>query len=706
MKMKYSPLVLAVLTAISGNLQAQQKDIQKDEHDIETLLISASPLKRTVLESSTPVTIISGEELDQNQAATLGETLRNVPGVHGSYFGPVASSPIIRGLDGPRIKVVQNGLDASDASRVGPDHQVATETSTASQIEVLRGPATLLYGSGAIGGVVNVVDNRLPVQRQEGATGEVFAQYDNVADAKTLSTDLNAGTGDFAWHLDAYKRKTGDYKIPVPASIDEEGGSSKLINSAIDASGYTLGGAWINDDTRVALSYGRMDSEYGVVGEDDVYIKLKQNRYQGVVDWNNLSGFFNSVHWQNAYTDYQHTEFEGEEVGTTFKNETVESRLWAEHSPIAGWKGVAGIHYNHLDFSAIGEEAFTPPTKTDTLAAFLMEERKMGALLWQLGARVEQLGHDVDNDFFADLGQQQAISFENKDYTAVSSSAGVVWSLNDSSSIAFNYAYSQRAPSASEIFAYGAHVGSGTYEVGGGFQIVEQDGQYSVAQAAQDMDKEVSNNLDLTYRYNADTWNATFSVFNNDVSNYIFEQRTNLVVSGGEIMTQEAFDQNVAENGEPEGETDGLPVIIFSQQDARLYGFEAQVDWHLSDDWRWEVFTDYTRAKLDGGGNVPRIPPMRVGSSLHYEYDKWHAEVEVVRNSEQDKIASYETNTDGYTMVSASANYYLDFDNIDMTLYLKGENLTNQEGRVHSSYLKDEAPLPSRSFSVGVRARF
>ena len=699
-------LAVAVLAAFGMQVQAQEKGLQKDEHDIETLVISASPLKRTVLESSTPVTIISGEELDQNQAATLGETLRNVPGVHGSYFGPVASSPIIRGLDGPRIKVVQNGLDASDASRVGPDHQVATETSTASQIEVLRGPATLLYGSGAIGGVVNIVDNRLPLQRTEEATGEVFAKYDNVADAKTVSTDLNAGSGDFAFHIDAYKRKTGDYKIPVPASIDEKGGSSTLSNSAMDASGYTLGGAWITDDNRVALSYGRMDSEYGIVGEEGVYIKLKQDRYQGVVDWNNLSGLFNSVHWQNAYTDYQHSEFEGDEVGTTFKNESVESRLWAEHVLLHGWKGVAGVHYNYLDFSAIGEEAFTPPTKTKSLAVFLMEERKAGELLWQLGARAEQSDHDVDNHFFAETPTQQTINFAKKDYTAVSGSAGVVWSLDSQNSLAFNYAYSERAPSASEIFSYGPHIGSGTFEIGGGFEVAEQNGEYSVVQSANDMNKEISKNLDLSYRHNADMWNASFSLFNNQVSDYIFEQRTDLVFSGEALITQSAFDQDVAENGEPEGETDGLPVIIFSQQDARLYGFEAQVDWHLSDDWRWEVFTDYTRAKLDSGGNVPRIPPMRIGSSVNYEYDNWHAEVEVIRNSKQDKIASYETDTDGYTMVSASANYYLDFDNIDMTLYLKGENLTNQEGRVHSSYLKNEAPLPSRSFSVGVRARF
>lgn len=706
MKSNYSPLVIALLAAMSSTAYADEKNLQKDETDIERVLITASPIKRTVLESSTPVTILSGEELDQNQAATLGDTLKSVPGVHSSYYGPVASSPIIRGLDGPRIKVVQNGLGASDASRVGPDHQVSTETSTATQIEVLRGPATLLYGSGAIGGVVNVVDNRLPTQRQEGVSGEVFAQYDNVADAKTLSTDLNAGSGDFAFHIDGYTRKTDDYKIPVPADIDEEGGSTTLANSDIDASGYNLGAGWITDDMRVAFSYGHMDSDYGLPGEEGVFIKLNQDRYQGVVDWNNLDGFIQAVHWQNAYTDYEHSEIEGAEIGTTFKNESIESRLWAEHAPVYGWKGIVGLHYNHSDFEAIGEEAFTPPTKTDSIAAFLMEEKKVGSLLWQVGTRVEQSTHDVDNDFFTALSSSNSVSFNDKDYDAVSGSAGVVWSINDRHSLAFNYAYSQRAPSASEIYAYGPHIGSGTYEVGGGFELSNNAGQYSVVQSNESMGKEVSNNLDLTYRYTGDTWNANVSIFNNDISDYVFESFTDLVISDGAFISSADYENQVAVSGEPDDEADGLPVVLFAQQDARLYGYEAQVDWHLNDDWRLEVFTDYTRAKLDSGGNVPRIPPMRVGSSVHYEYGNWHTEVEVIRNAKQDKIADNETSTKGYTMLSASANYYLGLGDVDMTIYIKGDNLTDQEGRVHSSYLKDEAPLPGRSVSLGVRARF
>ncbi|MBU2979981.1 TonB-dependent receptor [Alteromonas sp. C1M14] len=704
MKTRKSPLLIAVLAALTSHAQASEAVKQKDEQDVENIIITASPLSRTILESSTPVSVLSGEELDKNQAATLGDTLANVPGVHSTYYGPVASSPIIRGLDGPRIKVVQNGLDASDASRVGPDHQVSTETSTASQIEVLRGPATLLYGSGAIGGVVNVVDNRLPSERQEGLSGEVFAQYDNVADSKTVSTDLNVGTGDFVFHVDGYNRKTDDYKIPVPADVNESGGSGTLDNSAISAHGFNLGGGWITDDTRVALSYGSMDSEYGLPVEEDVYIKLKQDRYQSVIDWNNLDGFFEQVHFQNGFTDYEHTEFEGDEVGTTFKNKTFESRLWANHEAVSGWKGVMGVHYNYSDASALGEEAFTPPTSTDSIAAFMMEERQIGDLTWQLGARVETLTHEVDDEFYSEL--DSSITFEDKDYTSVSGSAGVVWNINDNHSLAFNYAYSQRAPSASEIFSYGPHVGSQTYEIGGAFNIDEADGVYSVSQASGDMDKEASNNVDLTYRYNADMWNATVSVFYNQVDDYIFEQRTGLVYFDGGLVTEDSFDEYVDLYGEPEEETDGLSVINFEQQDANLYGFEAQVDMHLTEELRWEVFTDYTRAELDAGGNVPRIPPLRFGTSLHYEQGAWHSEVEFIRNNKQDKISDYETQTDGYNMVSASVNYYLDLDDVDMTFYLEGKNLGDVEGRVHSSYVKDEVPLPGRSVSLGVRASF
>jgi len=744
MTIKYSPLTLAVLTALSCNLHAADKDIQKDEHDIETLIITASPLKRTVLQSSTPVTIISGEELEQHQAATLGETLKNIPGVNSSYFGPVSSSPIIRGLDGPRIKVVQNGLDASDASRVGPDHSVSTESSTASQVEVLRGPATLLYGSGAIGGVVNVVDNRLPQQALDDVNGKVGFVYDSVSNEKTYSTDINGGVDKFAWHFDAFSRKTDNYKIPGEASVDEhdedehdesehEETTGYIENSAIDAQGFTFGAGWINDDLRIALSYGHLQSDYGIPGhahhedeehedeeleddhedegEESVYASLKQNRVQSAVDWVKLNGIFTAVHWQNGYTDYQHSEIEDGAVGTIFSNKTFESRLWAEHQSLAGWQGVLGLHYNNIKFAAEGEEAFTPSTDSKSLALFVLEEKQQGDLLWQLGMRLEDVSHQPDNTFFMELQHEhegeelELIQFEQQDYTALSASAGVVWTFAPNHSLALNFAFSERAPSASEIFAYGPHIGTGTYEVGGGFALHYEGDEYVLEAADNKMDKEQSNNLDLTYRYHTQNVSGSVSVFYNLVDNYVFQQDTGLVISDGHLHVHE--DELADQEDDLEhGHDDELPVYLFSQQDATLYGFEAEIDWHFADNWRLDSFADFSRIKLNDGSNAPRIPPFRISSSLHFEYNEWHAEAGFTRYSKQDKIAEYETETAGYTLFSASINYYLPTELVDFSVFLKGENLSDEEARVHSSFIKDVAPLPGRSLKVGIRGTF
>jgi iron complex outermembrane receptor protein len=398
---KITLLILAVIT--SRPALSDEKPTQKDENDIEKLIITASPLRRSVLQSSTPVSILSGEELKMNQSATLGETLKSVPGVNSTYFGPVASSPIIRGLDGPRVKVLQNGMDSSDASRVGPDHIATTEASTATQIEVLRGPSTLLYGSGAIGGVVNVVDNRLPKTRQEGLSGRVSALHDTVSNERTISTDLNGGQDKFAWHLDAFKRKTDDYDVPE-FTLDDGDVVDTLENSDIDSQGFTIGAGWIGDDVSLSLAYGRLETEYGIPGhaheeeehdedegeehseeeheEEAVFARMKQDRFQSIIDWKNLSGWFTEAHWHNAYTNYQHSEIEDGAVGTTFENDSFESRLWAKHAPINGWVGVVGLHYNNSDFSAVGEEAFTPSTETTSSALFVLEEKTIGDFLW------------------------------------------------------------------------------------------------------------------------------------------------------------------------------------------------------------------------------------------------------------------------------------------------------------------------------------
>ena len=702
---------------------ADEKTTQKDENDIEKLIITASPLGRSVLKSSTPVSILSGDELEKNQSATLGETLKSVPGVNSTYFGPVASSPIIRGLDGPRVKVVQNGMDSSDASRLGPDHIATTEASTATQIEVLRGPSTLLYGSGAIGGVVNVVDNRLPKTLQDGLNGRISALHDTVSNERTISTDLNGGKDKFAWHLDAFSRKTDDYTIP---EFTHEDGDilDSLENSDIDSQGFTFGAGWIGDDVTLSLAYGKLDTEYGIPGHsheeheahteeeeqhseeehvEPVFARMTQDRFQSVLDWKNLSGWFTEAHWHNAYTDYQHSEIENGEVGTTFENNSLESRLWAKHKTLNGWAGVVGIHYNSSDFSAQGEEAFTPSTESTSSALFMLEEKSFGKFLWQLGGRLEHISHKPDNAFFND--SEVIANFNSVSYTANSLSAGFVYQIMDNQSFAVNLAHSERAPSSAEIFSNGIHISTSTYEVGAGFDLVIDDSdpddiEFSLVQSNRSINKEVSNNLDITYRLQTEHLHANVSVFYNQIDDYLYQQNTGL----------EFHDEHNEEHDADEHEEEGLPVYIFSQQDANLYGFEADIDWHLNDNLRVSAFTDYTRAKLsnsnDENSNLPRIPSMRFGAELHWEQDNWHAELGATHYSKQNKIAEFETQTDGYTIVSAAFNYYLSLDNTDLTFYLKGNNLTNELARVHTSFLKDDAPLPARSFVLGAKINF
>jgi iron complex outermembrane receptor protein len=734
---KITLLVLAVIA--SRPALSEDKPTQKDEDDIEKLIITASPLGRSILQSSTPVSILSGEKLKMNQSATLGETLKSLPGVNSTYFGPVASSPIIRGLDGPRVKVVQNGMDSSDASRVGPDHIATTETSTATQIEVLRGPSTLLYGSGAIGGVVNVVDNRLPKTRQEGTSGRVSALHDTVSDERTISTDINGGKDKFAWHFDAYSRKTNDYDVPE-FTLDDGDIVDTLESSDIDSQGFTVGTGWIGDDVTLSLAFGRLDTEYGIPGhsheehegdedhedeehseeeheeEEGVFARMQQDRFQSVIDWRNLSGWFTEVHWHNAHTDYQHSEIEDGAIGTTFENDTFESRLWAKHADANGWSGVVGLHYNSSDFSAVGEEAFTPSTDSTSSALFLLEEKAVGDFLWQLGGRLEHVSHKPDNTFFT--SSDVDANFDDVSYTANSLSAGFVYEVDDNQSFAANYAHSERAPSSAEIFSNGIHISTSTYEVGAGFDLVIDDTdpddlEFTLVQSNQAVKKEVSNNLDLTYRIQTEHLHANFSVFYNQIDNYLFQQNTGLEFHDHEDEHEGEEHEGEEHGDEHEGEEheeEGSPIYVFNQQDAVLYGFEADIDWHLNQNLRVSAFTDLTRAKLtnshDENTNLPRIPPMRFGTELHWEQGNWHAELGATYYSKQDKIADFETQTDSYTIVSAAFNYYLSLDNTDMTFYLKANNLTNELARVHSSFLKDDAPLPARSFVLGAKFNF
>ncbi len=722
--------------------------VQLTKGDIETIVITASGLHQTSLEMATPVSVLAEDQLKTQSKGTLGETLKSEPGINSSYFGPVSASPIIRGMDGPRVKILQNGMDSGDVSRVGPDHAVATESIVTQQIEVLRGPATLLYGSGAIGGVVNVVDNRIPTQVFEGVEGVAELKYDDVSNEKLAATSIDFGQGDFAFHLDAFKRKTNDYEIPGITSHEEhddheedeedheehETSTDILANSDVDADGFNVGGSWITDKGYFGISFGQLNNDYGIPGhahgeehhdddheEDDhdddehheeeehaaerVYAALEQDRWQMAGAIYNPFSNIESLSFRASYTDYEHTEFENGEAGTSFSNETTESRITLEHAVIGGWHGVFGYHYSESDYTATGAEAFTPANETKSHAFFLLEEQELflsndQTVNLQFGARVEKTDIDASELLLENVEDPLTTSFDY-DNTNLSLSAGAVWHYQPGYSVSVALSRAERSPNAAELLSNGLHISTNAFELGALYD-VEEDGH--IVFNNQNPEEEVANNIDISWRkYTGDvTW--SFNAFYNKIDDYYYQADTGFEF---EEDGHDHHEEESADGHEDDHEEEShIPILVFRSDDADLYGFEADVNWQINPSWSTRLVTDYVRADLDSGEDLPRIPPLRIRSTLLYEADNWNTELAVDFYDRQDKTGPEESETASYALLGLTMNYFTEVAGNEVIVYFRGENLTDKLARVHSSFIKEQAPLPGRSLSLGMRIWF
>jgi len=723
-------------------------DVALKLSSLEVIDVYATPFHASVIESSLPVTVLADDALRAAQTSTLGETLNSQVGVHSSYFGGVASSPVIRGLDGPRVLVTQNGLDVSDASRVGADHIVATETATAQQIEVLRGPATLFYGSGAIGGVVNVVDQRIPTSAE--TQGRFVASTSSINSGKHLS-----GAGQFAINDNVVLYADG-----VWHDADEYEADVIIENTQLESTGFTLGASYLLENGFVGLSYESTDRQNGLPGHEhseeheehdehgdendehgdehneesqSVYSDLQQDRVQLLSDLYFENQLFSKVSTKLAYTDYTHAEIEEGEVGTRFNNETIEAKMTFLHQPIQGWKGGISLHAKHTDFEAIGEEAYTPVSKTEMLGLALMEEKHVGEVLFQLGARVENVSitaddvefdpeifaeghHDEhteeahhDDEHFEDEHDEHAdhlvVYNIERHFTPVSVSLGAVWEFTDGYNLGLSASRSQRAPSAAELLANGLHIGTGNYELGAMYELHEHNDETELALIEDFSELETSNNLDVTLRKFSGDLGFVLNLFYNKVDNYYYENDLGFTIDVEHAhSTEDVHDEH--EEIDEEHVEEGSPVFLFSPQDVELYGFEAQVNYSLNANLQVQAQADYIRGKLQNGADLARIPPKRMSTQISYSGDSWDTIVSLKHTFKQDKITSLETPTDAFTMVDVSANWYLSQGNLDYTVYGKIDNLTDELAYVHQSFLKDITPLPGRNFVIGIRGEF
>ncbi len=579
---------------------------------------------------------------------------------------------------------------------------------------------------------MNVVDKRIPQYQIDGVEGEAETSYSTVNNGSYTRADVTGGSGNIAWHVDGFYRDTDNADIPGFASIDpdEDEPNGVLESSAMETRNVVAGLSYVAEEGYFGFAVEQLDNKYGVPGyshahgeeehegedhdleehdheehaEEGVLLDVDMTRYQAAGEWHSPFEGITNLKFAAAYTDYEHAEIEDGEPGTVFTNESSDIRLSAYHEEVNGWHGVFGLQFNHSDYNAVGEEAFTPANTTSSYALYLIEQKKVGNVTFELGGRLERTTLDADaSEVELDVlhdeheGEEHAVAFNFPDYdfTSLSLSAGANWEYQEGHSVAVTLSRSERAPSQQELFSAGQHLATQSYEVG---LVFDMDEEGHIEETLKGVKEEVSTNLDITFRKFTGSWGYSASFFYNQADDYIFQTSTGLIaLSEHEEHEEHGHDEH--------GDEEGLPIYYFQQADADIWGFEAETYVDLSDTLRLTVFGDFIRAEIEDD-NLPRTPPMRFGSELSYVNDGLSADVGFTWYDDQNDVASFETATDGYTLVNASVQYEFGTQGIDWVVFARGENLTDEEARVHTSFLKDQAPLPGRNFTMGVRALF
>ena len=636
-----------------------------DPAEVETIVITADPFARTADQLAQPTEILSGEELDRRRGATLGETLEHELGVSTTDFGRGAGRPVIRGQAGPRVLMMENGIASMDASDVSADHDVSIDPAHAEQIEILKGPGTLIYGSSASAGVVNVVDGRMPSRFEDGFTSSLRSSFGSNGDEKTVSGRAHYGFGDgVELGVDGSWLDAGDYDIPDNSATDGSGNRHNLLNSDVEKKSGSLSAAKFWDRGSLAASVSRFETQYGLPVEETAFIDMEQDRIdvegkilKPVAGWD-------SVRFRAARGDYEHTEFEAPgEPGTVFHNDQTEGRVEAVHAPFAGMSGVIGVQRRDREFEAIGEEAFVPSTRTRSLGIFLVERAPTSFGSIELGVRTDHDTNDPDDPAIAE-----------REFNPYSISGGALFDLN-------------------EHYSFGPHLATGSFERG--------DDSFGLERA---------HNFEVSLDRHGDALSWRVNVFLQRIKDYAYQQEVDagLNADGSGEGGSDGQADRVDEEGtfDPDGE---LLLLDYLQADARLWGAEGEVGYAwsaLDTEWRARIFGDFARGKIDdGGGNLPRMTPARFGAGLHAHRGAWSTSVDYTRVEDQDRIASLETSTEGYSMLGVDADYTIPTPGGSLMLFLRGRNLLDEEARRHTSFIKDFAPLPGASVIVGLEWR-
>jgi iron complex outermembrane receptor protein len=629
------------------------------------------------------ISVVSGEELAADVRPSIGETLARQPGVSASSFGPTASRPILRGLGGDRIRVLTDGIGSFDVSASSPDHAVAINPLTAERIEVLRGPSALLFGSSAIGGVVNVIDRRVPRSEPEsGVDVNGLLSYGTAAEERSanLSVDV-APIEHFVIHADGNWSKSDDLETgghlltkelreqaaasPFPEIQELADLNGELPNTAAKSWEVAGGLAYVDGDLNVGVSYTHHDALYGVpirfsldpaIEAEAPTLDVKQDRYDARAEIP-LSGFFSQVRARGGYAKYRHHEIEDTgEIASTFHTQGGEGRLELVQTEKSGWGGTSGLQYFKRKVFIEGEEKFLPLSHQQQTGLFTMQNLVRGPLRLEAGARIEFSKLEAEED--ADLGTPAL----KRDFTTVSGSAGAAYDFSPGWRTGLTLAYSSRAPGVEELFANGPHAGTQAFEVGN-----------------PDLDPEKSISIEASLRRTEGPVRLSANAYYTHFSNFIFQAPT------GDIE-------------------DDLPVFAYGQSSANLYGMELEANAELGEragiHWDGDLIADYVHAQIKDFGPAPQIPPLRLLGGISGTHGPIKGRVEVEHAFKQSRNAPLETETRGYTLVNTSLDWHPLEDKPDLTLGIAANNIFDVVARRHSSLLKDYAPLAGRDIRL------
>jgi len=661
-------------------------------YQLEDFVVSAGPVARSVDDFASPFSSLGSEGIQQNSGSSIGELLEGQPGVSSTSFGGGASRPVIRGFDGARVRILDSGIEALDASSISVDHAVATEPLLLDRVEILRGPSTLLYGSSAIGGVVNMIGReipRSPVSKAGEVEGGFKTSYDSASSGETTLGYIKAGGEDWAMSVTGLTRDNNDYEIPGHAESEPHEGEEAtgiLENSFVETDSYSIGSTWFfNEGSYFGLSYSNFNSLYGVAGhahEDEdlaeeeeapTIVDLDRKRYDAELVLIEPLDWIKAARVRLGYTDYMHVESEGDHA-TRYDNEGWELRGEIAHDSFASFdEGVVGIQFADSDFSAIGEEAFTPESNTQNQAIFISEHIHNGDLHWEFGARVENQTVDPD--------AQDRPNLDGYSDTALSLAVSAIWDFAENQSLTLSLQRSQRHPSSTELYALGAHIATSQHETGD-----------------EALGLETAYGIDLRHDYSAGNWSTAVSAFYTTFDDYIYSRKT------GEEFELKDDKGKVVKH---------LDKYAFEAVEALFWGFEAEANYiaYQSEGNTVTVglLADYVRATNESNNtNLPRITPMRIGGKLRIENGPWAVGALLRQNFKQSNNAAHEdeSETASFTELQIDLSHSFELEGGELTLFAQGRNLLNEDIRRHTSFTKEDAPQPGRSVNVGLSYKF